>query len=171
MSDSGKYEFRKRELALILVLFLMSGAILFYLGIKIGELLLHKNTLVAEEIIKNANTPVDKCQQPQAAKPEETCKEPIEITVATKTPPSEMKDRYTVQIDAYQNKDDAEKRALELYDDGYKLAYYKKVEIPGQGTWFRVCIGFFKQQLDAEKFGEALKKQNVTSSYIVRKED
>jgi cell division protein FtsN len=123
-------------------------------------------------MIKAANSPVENCNNNKPQKQEEACKAPIAINFAVENPPTkDTKGKYTVQIDAYQDKDDAEKRTLELYNSGYKLVYYTKVEIPEKGTWFRVGIGFFKLRSDAEKFGEMLKSKDEVTNYIVRKVD
>jgi cell division septation protein DedD len=188
MQEPVTYKFRSRELILIFLLLLAGGAVLFSLGIKVGQNVLCKNQTLAKEDIKLNNTyaasesyddnklaqktegaekPVAAAEVKEEAKPEA----PVESSLAIREVTNDIKGKYTIQISSHQGEDEAKKIAGELYKSGYKLAYYMEAQVPGKGTWYRVGIGFFKQKSSAETFAEMLKKQGKIPGYLIRKID
>ncbi len=175
------YKFRSREIILIFLLLLVGGAVLFSLGIKVGQNVLCKNVtaqkddslLSAPEIYDDNKIAVK--TETEATAPE-VKEEPSQDTaqdssLAIREITTDIKDKYTIQISSHQGEEEAKKIARELYNSGYKLAYYMEAEVPGKGTWYRVGIGFFKQRSSAETFAEMLKKQGKIPGYLIRKID
>lgn len=176
------YKFRSREIILIFLLLLVGGALLFSLGIKVGQNVLCKNVMVPKEEVKLAAAPQnyddnklpEKVEKPVAVeevKPEAKPETETEASLAIREITSDIKGKYTIQISSHQNEDEAKKIAGDLYKSGYKLAYYMEADVPGKGTWYRVGIGFFKQKSSAETFAEMLKKQGKIPGYMIRKID
>jgi len=196
MREPRLYEFKKREIFLIFLLLLVSGAIIFSLGIKIGQSLSSRNAPIAKEEIKLNNiydtgssyddNKLEAAKQQEAkqeeTKPEEIRTEEIkteeikqEIPVPTKFVIREItkdiKGKYTIQISSYETEDEARNVALSLYKTGHKLAYYMEAKVAGKGIWYRVGIGFFKQKASAETFADMLQKQGKISTYFIRRID
>lgn len=84
---------------------------------------------------------------------------------------ADIKNKYTVQVSAYQNELEAKKEALRIYNLGYKSVYYMPVKLAAKGVWYRIGVGFFPKKDSAEIFAELLKKQAVIESYLIRKID
>jgi len=183
MNDLKTYTFKKREIVLMFLLMFIGGAVIFAIGIKIGQNLLEsdcQNVLDSAQIaqkVENAQAepPADQVSLPLAEeKNKETEKkaekEPTE-ELAIKEVTSEIKGKYTIQVGAYDNEAEAKKEAEEFYNSGYKLAYYMEADIPNKGTWYRVGIGFFEKQNSAKVFAEMLKKQGKIPTYLIKKVD
>ena len=183
MEDPKAYTFRKREIILIFLLLLVGGAVIFSLGIKIGQSLISNNGLKpTKEEVKLSNIYETEQNYDDNKMPEKTvAKTTNDAVVEEKTDKvtalsikeitDDIKGKFTIQISSHQSEDEAKKAASELYKSGYKLAYYMEAEVPGKGTWYRVGIGFFKQKNSAETFAEMLKKQGKIASYLIRKID
>jgi cell division septation protein DedD len=189
MQEPVTYKFRSREIILIFLLLLVGGAVLFSLGIKVGQNVLCKNAAPKEEVKLNNvysasenyddNKLQQKTEKPAVApeekpevKNEEVKPEALpEASLVIREITSDIKGKYTIQISSHQGEDEAKKIAGELYKSGYKLAYYMEADVPGKGTWYRVGIGFFKQKSSAETFAEMLKKQGKIAGYLIRKID
>lgn len=185
MEEPVTYKFRRREIVLIFMLLLIGGAVIFSLGIKVGQGFLCKNNAPAKEEVKlnniyDSSENYDDNKLPEKTAPaleQKTAKAEIETTKETKTElgikeiTNEIKGKYTIQVSSHQDEEEAKRVAAELYKSGYKLAYYMEAEVPGKGMWYRVGIGFFKQKSSAETFAEMLKKQGKIASYLIRKID
>jgi len=183
MEEPRVYKFRRREIVLIFMLLLVGGAVIFSLGIKVGQSLLCKSAAPAKDELKLSNIydnsdnyEDNKLPEKAAAadtekKVEQATEQEAKTELGIKEITNDIKGKYTIQISAHQNEQEAKKIAAELYKSGYKLAYYMEAEVPGKGVWYRVGIGFFKQKSSAETFAEMLKKQGKIASYLVRKID
>lgn len=182
MEEPRGYKFKTREIVLIFLLLLVGGAVIFSLGIKVGQNVLPKNAVAPKEEVKLENTNeaagnYEDNNLPEATKPEvkqEVAPEkemPKEEQLGIQEITSEIKGKYTIQISSHQSEGEAKKAASALYKSGYKIAYYMEADLPGKGTWYRVGIGFFKQKSSAETFAEMLKKQGKITSYLIRKID
>ena len=181
MEEPRTYKFRRREIVLIFMLLLIGGAVIFSLGIRVGQSVLCKNGAPAKEEIKLSNLydsstnyddnklpeKTDTAPTPKVEKEEKETKTELGIKEIT----NDIKGKYTIQISSHQDEQEAKKAAAELYQSGYKLAYYMEAEVAGKGMWYRVGIGFFKQKASAETFAEMLKKQGKIASYLIRKID
>jgi DedD protein len=71
-------------------------------------------------------------------------------------PATQTEARYTVQIGAFQKKEEAKKIVDPLKSKGYP-AFIKTVEILGKGTWYRIRIGTFKTREEAKLYGDNLR--------------
>jgi len=185
MEEPRTYKFRRREIVLIFMLLLVGGAVIFSLGIKVGQGILYKGNPSVKEEVKLSNTYDNSESYDDNTLPEKeaTATEPVtdqqmvekeketKTVLSIKEITADIKGKYTIQISSHQNEQEAKKIAGELYRSGYKLAYYMEAEVPGKGIWYRVGIGFFKQKASAETFAEMLKRQGKIASYLVRKID
>ena len=82
---------------------------------------------------------------------------------------NDIKNKFTVQIGAFQDELEAIKKTSKLYKDGYKSAYYMQAVLPKKGLWYRVGIGFFPKKNSAQLFAQMLKRQGKIDSFIIRK--
>ncbi|MEI6079226.1 MAG: SPOR domain-containing protein [bacterium] len=191
----------RREVLFIFFLFLIGGAVIFAMGIKVGEYLFENECqAILEQSVKKAPANIEKTAEeaapaqataentqvaePEAANPETTkaapeAKKPEKMekwekssaNLGIKEITNEIREKYTIQISSYQSEMEAQQAAYQLYSSGFKLAYYMESEIPNKGIWYRVGIGFFKKRESARIFAEMLKKQGKVESYIIRKID
>lgn len=174
MQDQKGYFFKRREVVIIFLLLLVAGAVVFSLGIKLGQGIFCQAVQVNEDIslIKevseeepsiddtsiNTTTPVQEAQKTNSV-------------LGVKEITSDIKGKYTIQISSHPTEEEAKNIADKMYQDGEKLAYYMEAEIPGKGTWYRVGVGFFSQRSSAETLAEMLKKQGKINTYLIRKID
>ncbi len=75
--------------------------------------------------------------------------------------------KYTVQVAAYAEEDEAKTQASELKEKGWN-AFYVPVEIKGR-TWYRVNVGLFPNSKSAMSFREKFAKEANASSSIIQK--
>jgi cell division protein FtsN len=75
--------------------------------------------------------------------------------------------KYTVQIASYASERDAQKKAAELKEHGYS-AFYVAGKVKHQ-TWYRVSVGLFTTQKEANIYKKELIKNGRASSAIVAK--
>ncbi|HXG31219.1 MAG TPA: SPOR domain-containing protein [Thermodesulfobacteriota bacterium] len=66
--------------------------------------------------------------------------------------------KYTVQIGAFQDEEKAKRLVEPLISRGYPV-FIRRVDIPGQGTWYRARVGTFKTRQDAKTYGDNLKNR------------
>lgn len=81
-------------------------------------------------------------------------------------PPRE-KEAWFIQVASFQSVDDANRRAKELKDGGYKVLV-AKADIPGKGTWFRVRIGPFDSVDTAKSLAFKVEKKEKTSTFVTK---
>jgi cell division protein FtsN len=172
----------RKEVFFIFFLFLIGAAVIFAMGVKVGEYLFENECqTILEESLKKAKVVDEKPQEPettaaaqvQVQAPEQDIKkeEPTGSELGIKEITDEIKGKYTIQISSYQDELEAQQVSYQLYSSGFKLAYYMEAEIPNKGIWYRVGIGFFKKRESARIFAEMLKKQGKIETYIIRKID
>ena len=65
---------------------------------------------------------------------------------------------YSINVEAYQSKEEAVARAKALKNAGYET-FITKLKIPKVGTWYRVLIGKFENKRDALEEEKRLKKE------------
>lgn len=75
--------------------------------------------------------------------------------------------KYTVQIAAFASEKEAQKKAAELKDKGYS-AFYVAAKVKGH-SWFRVSVGLFTTQKEADSYKKDLMKNGKVASAIVQK--
>jgi DedD protein len=73
--------------------------------------------------------------------------------------------RYTLQIAAYQDRNDAEADVKKMKQRGY-AAFVVSSELPGKGTWYRVRLGSFSNKASAEKLQRDLRAKEGISPFI-----
>jgi len=184
MDHSHKnYIIKRGELLFLFILFIIGGALIFAVGIRMGKDILQNdcqnileenqkkiNELESKTIEeKDVNTDDATTPQDQPQEINTTAKPSTELGI--KEVSKSIKNKYTIQISSHQDEEEAKREAGELYEQGYKLAYYMEAEVPGKGTWYRVGMGFFDKKSGAEMFAEMLKKQGKITSYIIKKID
>jgi len=72
---------------------------------------------------------------------------------------------FTIQVAALREAKFADAKAAELSRKGYP-AYRTTGTVSGQGTWYRVRIGSFKDRTEATRMLERLKKENITGIIV-----
>ena len=131
--------------------------------------------------IKKNPTPRPKPKKPSAAKPLEVTIEKAPAKTARRTAPpvpkkreegtgdtrskSTGKQRYSIQIASYPERNLAEDEVRKMKKRGY-AAYFVASEIPDKGTWYRVRIGNFKKKQSAERLMNKLQNQEGLTPYI-----
>lgn len=75
--------------------------------------------------------------------------------------------KYTVQVASYPSEQEAQKRAAELKEKGFS-AFYITAKIKNQ-TWYRVNVGLFTTQKEADAYKKDLVSKAQVSSPIVQK--
>lgn len=76
-------------------------------------------------------------------------------------------DKFTVQVASYSSEEEAKKLAQDLKKSGYQT-FYIPAEIKGQ-TWYRVNVGLFATQKEAQDYKGTLLSSSKVSSAIVQK--
>ena len=77
------------------------------------------------------------------------------------------KEAWFIQVASFQSVDDANRRAKELKDRGYKVLVVK-ADIPGKGAWFRVRIGPFDSVDAAKSVALKVEKKEKTSTFVTK---
>lgn len=73
--------------------------------------------------------------------------------------------KFTVQVAAYDQETEAKKMALDLKSKGYS-AFYTPAPIKGK-TWYRVSVGLFATQKEAQDYvGTLVDKAKVESAFV-----
>ena len=75
--------------------------------------------------------------------------------------------KYTVQVASYPSEQEAQKRAAELKEKGFS-AFYISAKIKNQ-TWYRVNVGLFTTQKEADAYKKDLISKAQVSSPMVQK--
>lgn len=193
------YSFDKSEIFIIFLLFIFCGVLVFSVGIMTGKKMLeHECKIMLEnsksellnpsleeaniiddnqvekpttELLNNKNTESKTELTIEEVKPETITKTNNEenIELAIKEVTEDIKNKFTVQISAFQNEMEAKKEALKIYKLGYKSVYYMPVKLAQKGIWYRIGVGFFPKKDSAEIFAELLKRQGIIESYLIRK--
>lgn len=73
---------------------------------------------------------------------------------------------YTLQVSAYQKAEDAAPAVDRLKKLGLE-AFYNLELVPGQGMWYRIFVGAFRQKAEAESYGQRLQSLGIITSYRV----
>jgi len=72
---------------------------------------------------------------------------------------------FTIQVAAVREAKFADVKVAELSRKGYP-AYRSTGVVPGQGTWYRIRIGSFKDRTAASRMLERLKSENITGIIV-----
>lgn len=67
---------------------------------------------------------------------------------------------YSIQISSFQNLENANKLVNSLKEKG-KSVFWKKVDIPGKGVFYRVYLGKYKNREDAYEYWEKLREDEA----------
>lgn len=78
--------------------------------------------------------------------------------------------KFTLQVVSYRSRVDAEAFAETLQTRGHE-AFVMHADIPGRGTFFRVRIGPFKHQSEAERYRRTFEKDEAMNTFVVRKRE
>ncbi len=130
--------------------------------------------------IKKKPAPLPKPKKQSTVKPLEVTIEKAPATQARRAAPaakkreeaagdtqsnSTGKQRYSIQIASYPERNMAEEEVRRMKKRGY-AAYFVTSEIPDKGTWYRVRIGRFKKKRSAERLMNKLQNQEGLTPYI-----
>ncbi|MBI3179104.1 MAG: SPOR domain-containing protein [Deltaproteobacteria bacterium] len=75
---------------------------------------------------------------------------------------------YTIQVSAYQSKEEAQAYAAKLERKGYK-PFIVRGEVQGRGTWYRVRMGSFAQEEEAIQAKRVLARADIPA-WVLRAE-
>jgi hypothetical protein len=74
--------------------------------------------------------------------------------------------RFTVQLEAAPTLAEAQDKVKQFKTKGVE-AYIIKSQVRGKGTFYRVRVGVFPNQNEAQKFGADLRQQGVVSGFFI----
>lgn len=74
--------------------------------------------------------------------------------------------KFTLQVGSYPSVDEAA-HAMHLYKKSELNPFLKEVKVKGKGKWYRVFLGEFPSQEDANTAGQKYKLQKLVPSYVV----
>ncbi|MFP2897766.1 SPOR domain-containing protein, partial [Corallococcus sp. 4LFB] len=72
---------------------------------------------------------------------------------------------FTLQLSAFQSRQDADRFAARLRDKGY-APYILAAEVPGKGTWYRVRMGSFASKEAAGRYLTDFKRETQIDAYV-----
>ncbi|GMU05313.1 SPOR domain-containing protein [Corallococcus caeni] len=72
---------------------------------------------------------------------------------------------FTLQLSAFQSRQDADRFAARLRDKGY-APYILSAEVPGKGTWYRVRMGSFASKEAAGRYLTDFKRETQLDAYV-----
>ncbi|NPC69639.1 SPOR domain-containing protein [Corallococcus sp. AB004] len=72
---------------------------------------------------------------------------------------------FTLQLSAFQSRQDADRFAARLRDKGY-APYILTAEVPGKGTWYRVRMGSFASKEAAGRYLTDFKRETQLDAYV-----
>ncbi|MBN8227952.1 SPOR domain-containing protein [Corallococcus macrosporus] len=72
---------------------------------------------------------------------------------------------FTLQLSAFQSRQDADRFAARLRDRGY-APYILAAEVPGKGTWYRVRMGSFASKEAAGRYLTDFKRETQLDAYV-----
>jgi cell division septation protein DedD len=72
---------------------------------------------------------------------------------------------WTLQLSAYQDREEADRFAAGLRDKGY-APYVIEANIPGKGTWFRVRMGRFGSKDAAGRYLEDFRRETAMNGIV-----
>jgi cell division septation protein DedD len=74
---------------------------------------------------------------------------------------------FTVQVGAYQDREEAEGLARKLRAAGFR-PFLVEVDIPAKGIWFRVRVGRFTDREAADRYRKDLERELQTAAVIMK---
>lgn len=74
--------------------------------------------------------------------------------------------KFTLQVGSYPSVGEAKALQDSLESRGLR-PYLKSAAVSGKGTWYRIFLGQFVTQEEAEQFGERYRNEKIIDSYIV----
>lgn len=72
---------------------------------------------------------------------------------------------FTLQLSAFQDRQEADRFAARLRDRGY-APYILAAEVPGKGTWYRVRMGSFKDRDAASRYLADFKRETSLDAFV-----
>ncbi|SES95614.1 SPOR domain-containing protein [Stigmatella erecta] len=88
------------------------------------------------------------------------------IARATQPPAEAVKGgAFTLQISAFQSREEADRFAARLRDRGY-APYILAAEVPNKGTWYRVRMGSFPSKEAASRYLADFKRETQLNAFV-----
>lgn len=84
------------------------------------------------------------------------------VPVPALSPAAEPEKKYTIQVASLRDPEVADRMVAGLKDKRYP-AYRAAAEVPGNGVWYRIRIGSFKNRTEAQSTMERLKKDKINA--------
>ncbi|NPC83128.1 SPOR domain-containing protein, partial [Pyxidicoccus fallax] len=72
---------------------------------------------------------------------------------------------FTLQLSAFQDRQEADRFAARLRDRGY-APYILAAEVPGKGTWYRVRMGSFATRDAASRYLADFKRETQLDAFV-----
>ncbi|MFP2925413.1 SPOR domain-containing protein, partial [Pyxidicoccus sp. 3LG] len=72
---------------------------------------------------------------------------------------------FTLQLSAFQDRQEADRFAARLRDRGY-APYILAAEVPGKGTWYRVRMGSFASRDAASRYLADFKRETQLDAFV-----
>lgn len=72
---------------------------------------------------------------------------------------------FTLQLSAFQDRQEADRFAARLRDRGY-APYILSAEVPGKGTWYRVRMGSFASKDAASRYLSDFKRETQLNAFV-----
>ncbi|EAU61896.1 adventurous gliding motility protein I [Stigmatella aurantiaca DW4/3-1] len=72
---------------------------------------------------------------------------------------------FTLQISAFQSREEADRFAARLRDRGY-APYILSAEVPNKGTWYRVRMGSFPSRDAATRYLADFKRETQLNAFV-----
>lgn len=158
-TDGGRVYFSRRQLFTVATLFGTSSAVIFFLGILIGQSIEERKLLRREEPAVNVavESGAPKADQEMTFYDTLTKKEPTPPPEKTEKPSQTraVQTPWTVQVVASRSRDTAEKIVAALNKLGYK-AYVTSIKL-NQKTFYRVRVGAYRSRQAAQAALDRLK--------------
>lgn len=95
--------------------------------------------------------------QPPSTKPE--------TAAAVKPKPAAEQHRFTIQVAAVKEADNAKRLVNDLREKGYP-AYQISVTLPGKGAWYRVRVGAYENRALAERMLKKLNANQINAMIV-----
>jgi len=155
---------RKIVMALAMASFLLGVALSFTFHDWLSEMIpyrLYKVNTTKSNVLESKDTvPIKKIAESKSETNSNKKETLHQNDISIKKPETKPKMTYfySINVEAYQSKEEAIARAQAIKKAGYET-FITKVKIPKVGIWYRVLIGKFENKKDALKEEKKLKKE------------
>lgn len=120
----------------------------------------------AKKVTPAAAPPVQAAQAaPGPAAPRPGAAKVAEKQTRSKAAPAEPKGKFTIQVQAFRNRPEADAFADTLRGRGHK-PFVQEGAVPGKGRWFRVRVGRFAEHAEALAFQKRFESAEGIDTFV-----